>query len=445
MIKLATQPVIKEGAFIMSKNFSRRTFLKLASSALLLAGAGGAWYEQRAISRLANRMAGEVSGAIDASFLRQIVAADNKATRTIMWQAAAVQKDAAVELRAVGAETVKTFLAMSEPYSDDGVSSFLQTARLDGLTAGQSYEYRLRDGKRAGAWQKLRADDGKSFSALLFPDSQSNDYSGWQELARNAYECNSDADFFINMGDLVDNGEDHRQWEAWFDAVAPLTQSIPVAPIMGNHETYDQNWKVRLPKAYLALFAVPEVGSEPFHRYYYSFDYGPAHFIVLNTQQDETDSFHPGLLDEQQAWFAEDVKKSNAVWNIVLMHKDPLQYSFQSRPGRAEGFSDDGRAWMPLFDAQGIDVVLSAHLHTYRDRGHIKNFQRDASGPLYILTGVAGNVRYPNLWKDHSLDVTVAPQPEVDNYMTLRGDAHALEIASYQPDGSTIEVVRLKK
>ena len=258
----------------------------------------------------------------------------------------------------------------------------------------------------------------------------------------------SDADFFINMGDLVDNGEDHTQWDAWFDAVAPLAAKIPVAPVMGNHETYDQNWKVRLPKAYLAHFAVPEAGSEPFHRYYYSFDYGPAHFIVLNTQQDETEAFHPGLLAEQQAWFAEDIAQSKAdgnAWNIVLMHKDPLQYGFQSRPERrAEGFSDDGRAWMPLFDAQGIDVVLSAHLHTYRDRGHIKNFQRDASGPLYILTGVAGNVRYPNLWKDHSLDVTVAPQPEVDNYMTLRGDAHALEIASYQPDGSTIEVVRLK-
>ena len=170
---------------------------------------------------------------------------------------------------------------------------------------------------------------------------------------------------------------------------------------------------------------------------------------MLNTQQDETEAFHPGLLAEQQAWFAEDIAQSKAdgnAWNIVLMHKDPLQYGFQSRPERrAEGFSDDGRAWMPLFDAHGIDIVLSAHLHTYRNRGHIRDFQRDASGPLYILTGVAGNVRYPNLWKDHALDAVVAPQPEVDNYMTLRGDAHALEIASYQPNGSVIDTVRVEK
>ncbi len=375
----------------MEKKISRRTFLKIAGGALLLAGAGGVWYEQRALGRLASRVAGDVTGAIDASFVRQIVAVDNQTARTIMWQSAAAQKEAAVE---------------------------------------------------------LRADDGRTFSALVFPDSQSNDYSGWQELARSAYERNPDTDFFINMGDLVDNGEDHRQWEAWFDAVAPLSANIPVAPIMGNHETYDQNWKVRLPRAYLAQFAVPEVGSEPFHRYYYSFDYGPAHFIVLNTQQDETNDFHAGLLDEQQAWFAEDIAASKAKktpWNIVLMHKDPIQYSFQSRPGRAEGFSDDGRAWMPLFDAHGVDLVLSAHLHTYRNRGHIRNFQRDAGGPLYIITGVAGNVRYPNLWKDHSLDEVVAPQPEVDNYMTVKGDAQHIEIQSFQPDGSLIDTAKLEK
>lgn len=432
----------------MEKKISRRTFLKIAGGALLLAGAGGVWYEQRALGRLASRVAGDVTGAIDASFVRQIVAVDNQTARTIMWQSAAAQKEAAVELRAEGGNVLRTFAAESAPYSDDGVSSYLQTARLDGLAPGTAYEYRLRDGQRAGEWQKLRADDGRTFSALVFPDSQSNDYSGWQELAHSAYERNPDTDFFINMGDLVDNGEDHRQWEAWFDAVAPLSANIPVAPIMGNHETYDQNWKVRLPRAYLAQFAVPEVGSELFHRYYYSFDYGPAHFIVLNTQQDETNDFHAGLLDEQQAWFAEDIAASKAKktpWNIVLMHKDPIQYSFQSRPGRAEGFSDDGRAWMPLFDAHGVDLVLSAHLHTYRNRGHIRNFQRDAGGPLYIITGVAGNVRYPNLWKDHSLDEVVAPQPEVDNYMTVKGDAQHIEIQSFQPDGSLIDTAKLEK
>ena len=431
----------------MEKQISRRRFLQAAGGTLLLAGAGGIWWQRETLQRLAQRWTGEVKGELDAANLRQIIAADNRTTRTIMWQADTTPQEPCIELRADGSDMIQTVTAESTPYTDDGVSVYLQTAHIEGLTPGTSYTYRLRDGERAGNWQSLHTDSGERFAALIFPDSQSNDYSGWQELARNAYARNPEADFFINIGDLVDNGEDHQQWNAWFKAVAPLAANIPVAPIMGNHETYDKNWQVRLPNAYLAQFAVPEIDSEHFQRYYYSFDYGPAHFIVLNTQEDETESFHPGLLAEQQAWFEKDIANSQAAWNIVLMHKDPLQYAFQNRPDRhrEEGFSDDGKAWMPLFDAHGIDLVLSAHLHTYRNRGHIRDFRRDASGPLYILTGVAGNVRYSNLWKDHSLDEVVAPQPETDNYLTLQGDAHQLEIKSFLPDGSLIDTASLQK
>ena len=262
---------------------------------------------------------------------------------------------------------------------------------------------------------------------------------------RGAAEHNEGADFFINMGDLVDNGEDHRQWEAWFDAVAGIIDRIPVAPLMGNHETYNEDWKIREPVAYLHEFALPANGSEEFAGRYYSFDYGPAHFIVLDTQTEEAADFHQGLLEAQQAWFREDVKKTDKTWKIVLMHKDPLQYRIAKRPERQEGFSDEGRAWMPLFDEAGIDIVFSAHLHTYRNRGHIKDFQRDASGPLYILTGVAGNVRYPGLWVDHALDKVIAPQPETDNYLTLCVKDASVEIACFLPDGTEIDRETLRK
>ena len=63
-------------------------------------------------------------------------------------------------------------------------------------------------------------------------------------------------------------------------------------------------------------------------------------------------------------------------------------------------------------EREKIMFFHAAHLHTYRNRGHIRNFQRNEKGPLYILTGVAGNVRYPGLWVDHALDQKVTPQPE---------------------------------
>lgn len=57
------------------------------------------------------------------------------------------------------------------------------------------------------------------------------------------------------MGDLVDNGEHAYQWDAWFDALQGVIERIPVAPLLGNHETYTLDWKVRRPLAYLQLFS----------------------------------------------------------------------------------------------------------------------------------------------------------------------------------------------
>ena len=128
------------------------------------------------------------------------------------------------------------------------------------------------------------------------------------------------------------------------------------------------------------------------------------------------------------------------------MHKDVLRYGFLTRKTpREEGVSEEGKTFMPLFDKYNVDVVLTAHLHTYRNRGHIYDFKRDTKGPLYILTGVAGDVRYPNLWKRHSLDVTIAPQPETNNYMVMEASADRLRFSCYLPDGMKIDEAEVKK
>ena len=248
------------------------------------------------------------------------------------------------------------------------------------------------------------------------------------------------------MGDLVDNGQDHYQWNAWFDAAEDMISKIPIAPAMGNHETYNRDWKIRMPEAYLRLFSLPANAPEPYRNQFYSFDYGDVHFVVLNTQISEMAQFQPKLLEDEMDWFRQDMARTTKKWKVVVMHKDVLQYGFQNRPQpREEGFSEEGRQWMPLFDEYGVDVVLSAHLHSYRDRGHIRNFQRDASGPLYILTGVAGSVQYPGLWKNHSLDEYAAPQPETENYLVMEASDDTLTFTGYLPSGEELHTVSIKK
>lgn len=379
--------------------------------------------------------------AVDASNIRQVITADSTTSRTFMWQSDYAEENPVVEYRQAGDDdSLMQLPASSDAFSDDGVTTYIHTAAVSDLKPGTAYEYRVGAGDKRSDWQSFHTAQGHDFKALIFPDSQSSDYSVWAATAQPAWQRNQDAQFFINMGDLVDNGQDHYQWNAWFDVVGDMIARIPVVPLLGNHETYDKDWKVRMPEVYLHLFALPRIDREKYQNQFYSFDYGDVHFVVLNTQSQELADFEPSLDEDEVAWFKEDMAKTTKKWKIVLMHKDPLQYGFANRPQpREEGFSPEGRLWMPLFDQYGVDAVLSAHLHTYRDRGHIRNFQRDESGPLYLITGVAGNVQYPGLWKQHSLDEYVAPQPETDNYMTLEATDDSLTFRSFLPDGQLLE------
>ena len=151
------------------------------------------------------------------------------------------------------------------------------------------------------------------------------------------------------------------------------------------------------------------------------------------------------IIDVQKNWLRQDLNATDKPWKIIFIHKDVLQYRINGRPERQEGFSDIGEIFMPEFDALGVDVVFTGHLHTYRNRGHIKNFRADESGPLYILTGLSGNVRYGGLWIDHALDKVIAPQPETDNYLTLEVDAKTLTVKCFSPNARPIDEITLEK
>lgn len=380
--------------------------------------------------------------------LRQVVAADNEHGRTIMWQLP--QKvDAAVEYREKGSDQTEKTPASSKAYKGNrGVAdSYVYTVRLKGLKPGTTYEYRTRTGDSVSAWNTLKTDNGGPFKALVFSDSQSSDYSDWANLFKTATGNNPDAQFFADIGDIVDNGDDEYQWSTWFKSVAGEISQIPVSPVIGNHECYSLDWKDHMPDRYLGSFSVPENGDSDMPGHFYSFDWGDVHFTVLDTSQVEEAQWIPNLFEKEKAWTEKDLQQTRKKWKVVLMHKDPLQYAFadSSRGPREEGFSDEGKAFMPIFDRNHVDLVLSAHLHTYRDRGKIYDFKRSSEGPTYVIIGLGGNVRYPSLWKQHVLDIYVAPQPETDNYIVFSADENQLLVTGYLPDGTELHETKIEK
>ncbi len=400
---------------------NRRTFVKVAAlgAVSLLTGC--------ALEKI-------LPASLDVKFLRQIVTRDIGETRCVMWQVDTPLKNPAVEVKS--GDAVKTFPAQDSTFTDDGKQIVQYAAQIE---LGDAF--RIVDGDAATDWHALKTSG--DFKAIIFPDSQcGGDYDTWGQVARAAFERNPDAAFFVNVGDLVDNGEDSAQWQDWLTQIEDFMPAVPFAPVMGNHETYSRAWKVRAPVAYLNYFAPPDNGVENFSRRFYSFDCGAAHFVILDSQWQELGS---DVIDAQKSWLRADLAATDKPWKIAFIHKDVLQYRINGRPERREGFSDVGEHFMPEFESLGVDVVFTAHLHTYRNRGRLKNFRDDDTGTLYILTGLSGNVRYGGLWINHALDKVVAPQPETDNYLTLAVDAKTLTVKCFLPNGELIDETTLRK
>ena len=386
--------------------------------------------------------------AVAITHIRQLVAADNKTARTIMWEGK-VKQPYTLEYRKQGSRDSRSVQAADSSFTDkDSVIQY--TARLDSLAPGSTYEYRINTAKNKGQWHKLHTEAGAGFTALIFPDSQSADYSGWQQLARTAYQRHLDSAFYVNMGDLVDNGQDASQWRAWFNSVSVFSDVLPLAPVIGNHEAYSLEWKECLPASYTHLFNVPQNGLAKYPNQFYSFDYGPVHFVVLDTNFPEMQKFQPALLADEVPWLEKDLAASRAKWKVVLMHRDIFLYGFGPESGREQTqthFLDFSYQLLPVFEKYKVDAVLTAHLHTYRRRVPLQNFAPapQGAGITYILTGVAGDVRYPKLWGDFAWDAATAPKPETANYMTLRANEQSLEFKAFLPDGRQFDEVKLTK
>ena len=396
----------------------------------------------------AEREAEGSDAAVAITHIRQLVAADNKTARTIMWEGK-VKQPYTLEYRKQGSSDSRSVQAADSSFTDkDSVIQY--TARLDSLAPGSTYEYRINTAKNKGQWHKLHTEAGAGFTALIFPDSQSADYSGWQQLARTAYQRHPDSAFYVNMGDLVDNGQDASQWRAWFNSVSVFSDALPLAPVIGNHEAYSLEWKESLPASYTHLFNVPQNGLAKYPNQFYSFDYGSVHFVVLDTNFPEMKNFQPDLLADELPWLEKDLAASRAKWKVVLMHRDIFLYGFGPESGREQTqthFLDFSYQLMPVFEKYKVDAVLTAHLHTYRRRVPLQSFAPapQGAGITYILTGVAGDVRYPKLWGDFAWDAATAPKPETANYMTLKADEQTLEFKAFLPDGRQFDEVKLTK
>jgi hypothetical protein len=397
---------------------------------------------------------------------------DNPATTmTITWRTDSSVKTCKVEYRSPGKDTDKrsvispvqpTVFKTSAAESVSGKMHIFRTT-LTGLKPGAHYVYKI--GNDKNQWTDFHrftteSENEKSantFKFLLFGDSQSGKredprYDNWHATLHNASNANKDAKFFINVGDLVEVGQNYQHWNNWFKAAEGVIDTISVLVVAGNHETYSgTDLRSVKPQYFISQFDLFRNGPTDFKGLAYSYDYGKCHFAVLDSQAYEESENATGmadpakeeaLLQEQAAWLDKDLAAhKDAVFTFVLFHKTP----YSNKINRENTLLK--KVFRPVIDTHHVDVVFNGHDHAssrtypmYRD-GIMRN---PSEGTVYYVTGRSGEKYYSDLTEKAWNAAFFDPQDQPD-YQTVELDGRKLTIKCFRQDGTLVDTYIIDK
>ncbi|XP_061988057.1 purple acid phosphatase 23 [Rosa rugosa] len=203
------------------------------------------------------------------------------------------------------------------------------------------------------------------------------------------------------------------RWDGWGRFMQPLTSRVPMMVIEGNHEIEPQVAGITF-SSYLARFAVPSEESGSKTNFYYSFDAGGVHFIMLGAYVDYN------ATGSQYAWLKDDlhrVDRSVTPWLVAAWHS-PWYNSYSSHYQEFECMRQEMEE---LLYQYGVDIVFSGHVHAYERMNRVYNYTLDPCGPVYITVGDGGNIE--------KVDVDFADDPGMcpsagDNIPEFGGVCH---------------------
>lgn len=295
------------------------------------------------------------------------------------------------------------------------VRDYKNYGRLYDLEFDTEYLYRVGDAR--GVYSETfsfttRQRDVESFTFIHTSDSQDDVNFGslWRAVLDDAFDRYEDAKFVVNTGDIVQNGGSASEWEKMLGYVSPYVAERPLVPVAGNHDYWSDYLYGKKGVAYSHFYMdLPE--QDTTYGMYYSFDYGNAHFVVLNTGDSEVTP--GGLTDTQLNWLKEDLENSKQTWKIIAMH-NPL-YS-PGKYGSAEGRNTEALLLQGqlngLFAESDVDLVLTGHDHLYSRtypvsaagdpitdtetatadfNGTQIEYLVDPQGPIHLASGCSGN------------------------------------------------------
>jgi hypothetical protein len=278
-----------------------------------------------------------------------------------------------------------------------GFDFYQHEATLQGLSASTRYTYDVFVGNvdatpsRTDAFTTAPLTGTGTVRFIAFGDS------GVGSTAQRQLASRMTADTFnlaLHAGDIAygnsggSGGGSYRQFDDWvFGIYGPWMRSRPLFPSIGNHEN-----EVAAARPYRDVFVLPRHGATaafPDHaERFYSFDYGPVHFVSLDT---ETAFQTLARRQAQLAWLDADLAATAQPWKVVFCHRPP--YSASPHHGSDLAIR---AAFAPIFEARGVQLVISAHEHDYERTRPLRDHTADGQAVTYVVTGGGGAPLHPS-------------------------------------------------
>jgi hypothetical protein len=259
----------------------------------------------------------------------------------------------------------------ASPFVENGIQF---EARIKGLSPDTTYYYGLWDGETL----RVGGDAHHSFRTAPLKDTKrplrfwavgdsgtggKTQRKVFQAMQRFVAAEEKPIDLYLHVGDMAySNGRDNEFQLKFFNVYQSLLRNTVCWPAMGNHEGHSSDGNKGIGPYYDA-YVTPtkgEVGGVPSGiESWYSFDYGSAHIVVLNSH--DVSRAPDGAMAE---WLKKDLAAVNSKWLFAMFHHPP--YTLGTHNSNTETQLVEMRTnFMPILEAAGVDLVLSGHSHIY--------------------------------------------------------------------------------
>ncbi|MDA0578437.1 MAG: metallophosphoesterase, partial [Verrucomicrobia bacterium] len=184
-------------------------------------------------------------------------------------------------------------------------------------------------------------------------------------------------DLQLTAGDNVYySGQPGSFDEVWFTPYSNVNRRAPVMPVIGNHD-----WAIEEGRWTVDAFHLPTNGPAGLAERVYSYDYGNAHFVGIDSNPfQESDAPKMAAI---AAWVAQDLAATTQTWKFVSFHHPP----YTSQGSHLDNANVKAQL-VPVLEQGGVDVVFQGHNHFYERINPI-------NGVHYITSGGGGQFLYP--------------------------------------------------